>query len=397
MLDAVRAARKLDTRHRQARRDRRPLAGRPRRRCGRRRWRRSTRPTCKLRGTVAFAPASHLAEQSRRCCARSRPERPERPRRDDPARHRRRATRRSASPALLSDRGGGAVPADADRVPRRADRARARSAALAPAEPVPPGRRPRPARRRAGQLDDPEDLRIRTPVRIQQGDGRHDRVQALHRPAGRRVQASAATKVTYKTYEGVDHGGVVTNAKSAADATKYIRKRAAADWRATTPRRTLIAAGVRRFAVAAGPARGCSRASLDHARPARLPRDEGQAPRSRACSARCRSRWSRPPARAAASGARCRCWRCRPTTGWRSSAPGTATAKHPAWRHNLRANPDGEVEVERRPLGVPRRSRSRTSAASGSGSEALATYPGFAAYAKRAAPRRISVFVLHRA
>ena len=28
--------------------------------------------------------------------------------------------------------------------------------------------------------------------------------------------------VTYKTYTGVDHGGVVTNAKSAADATKFV-------------------------------------------------------------------------------------------------------------------------------------------------------------------------------
>ena len=31
--------------------------------------------------------------------------------------------------------------------------------------------------------------------------------------------------MTYLTYEGVDHGGIVTNAKSADDATKYIRKR----------------------------------------------------------------------------------------------------------------------------------------------------------------------------
>ena len=30
--------------------------------------------------------------------------------------------------------------------------------------------------------------------------------------------------VTYTTYEGVDHGGIVTDAKSANDATKYIRK-----------------------------------------------------------------------------------------------------------------------------------------------------------------------------
>ena len=33
------------------------------------------------------------------------------------------------------------------------------------------------------------------------------------------------TKVTYKTYEGVDHGGAVTNSKSAADAVKYVRSR----------------------------------------------------------------------------------------------------------------------------------------------------------------------------
>ena len=31
--------------------------------------------------------------------------------------------------------------------------------------------------------------------------------------------------MTYKTYEGVTHGGAVTDAHSAADATKYIRAR----------------------------------------------------------------------------------------------------------------------------------------------------------------------------
>ena len=31
-------------------------------------------------------------------------------------------------------------------------------------------------------------------------------------------------KLTYKTYEGVDHGGAVKDAKSAKDATSYIRK-----------------------------------------------------------------------------------------------------------------------------------------------------------------------------
>jgi len=67
--------------------------------------------------------------------------------------------------------------------------------------------------------------------------------------------------------------------------------------------------------------------------------------------------------------------------------------KHPAWRHNLRANPDGEVDVEGRrwafrAVEVEDERRERI------WREALRTYPGFTAYARRAAPRRISVFVL---
>jgi hypothetical protein len=31
--------------------------------------------------------------------------------------------------------------------------------------------------------------------------------------------------VTNKTYEGVDHGGIVSNARSVADATRNVRKR----------------------------------------------------------------------------------------------------------------------------------------------------------------------------
>ena len=67
--------------------------------------------------------------------------------------------------------------------------------------------------------------------------------------------------------------------------------------------------------------------------------------------------------------------------------------KHPAWRHNLRANPDGEVEVDGkhsafRAVEVEDERREHI------WQEALRTYPGFTAYAKRAAPRRISVFIL---
>ena len=67
--------------------------------------------------------------------------------------------------------------------------------------------------------------------------------------------------------------------------------------------------------------------------------------------------------------------------------------KHPAWRHNLRANPDGEVDVDGRrwafrAVEVQDERRHRI------WQQALRTYPGFSAYARRAEPRRISVFVL---
>ena len=71
----------------------------------------------------------------------------------------------------------------------------------------------------------------------------------------------------------------------------------------------------------------------------------------------------------------------------------TATPSTRRGGTTLRANPDGDVEVEGerwgfRAVEVEDDRRERI------WSEALLTYPGFTAYAKRAAPRRISVFVL---
>ena len=37
--------------------------------------------------------------------------------------------------------------------------------------------------------------------------------------------SEGAKKLTYKTYPGVDHGGIVTKAKPARDATSYVRSR----------------------------------------------------------------------------------------------------------------------------------------------------------------------------
>jgi hypothetical protein len=72
--------------------------------------------------------------------------------------------------------------------------------------------------------EDPERLTIRTPVRIHQGTADATVFKAFTDPL---VEAyrGRGVRVTYKTYEGVDHAGVVTSARSARDATTYIRSR----------------------------------------------------------------------------------------------------------------------------------------------------------------------------
>jgi deazaflavin-dependent oxidoreductase (nitroreductase family) len=67
--------------------------------------------------------------------------------------------------------------------------------------------------------------------------------------------------------------------------------------------------------------------------------------------------------------------------------------KHPAWYHNLRANPEGEVDVD----GVRRSFR----AVEAEGEQrdriweqGLRVYPGWSTYERRASHRRIAVFVL---
>ena len=67
--------------------------------------------------------------------------------------------------------------------------------------------------------------------------------------------------------------------------------------------------------------------------------------------------------------------------------------RHPAWYHNLRAHPHATMTVEGRAVRV------RADEATGAErdrlwAEALRVYPAWAAYARRAAPRRIPVLVL---
>jgi deazaflavin-dependent oxidoreductase (nitroreductase family) len=67
--------------------------------------------------------------------------------------------------------------------------------------------------------------------------------------------------------------------------------------------------------------------------------------------------------------------------------------RHPAWYHNLHADPDAEVVVD----GMRRRVRAIEVDGERRAliwQEGLRVYPGFALYESRAAHRRISVFVL---
>jgi deazaflavin-dependent oxidoreductase (nitroreductase family) len=68
-------------------------------------------------------------------------------------------------------------------------------------------------------------------------------------------------------------------------------------------------------------------------------------------------------------------------------------ARHPAWYHNLRANPEAEVAVDGqrrrvRAVEVEGERRARI------WQQGLKVYPGWAQYERRAAHRRITVFVL---
>jgi pimeloyl-ACP methyl ester carboxylesterase len=71
---------------------------------------------------------------------------------------------------------------------------------------------------------DPDALRIPTHVRIQQGTADTTVFKAFTDPLVADYRRRGV-RVSYKTYEGVSHGGVVTDARSARDATRYIRSR----------------------------------------------------------------------------------------------------------------------------------------------------------------------------
>ena len=177
-------------------------------------------PDLKIRGTVAFAPVSHLSEQTALLPGLKSPSglsglvamilrgidiaRP------------------SLNVAgMLNDPAAALYPTTLTQCLGKLS-STSSFGSIAPADLIRQGTDLGPATTALSQLDDPEDLQIRTPLQIQQGTADQtvfqtftDQTVAAYKQRG--------IKVTYKTYQGVDHGGAVKDAHSAADATKYIR------------------------------------------------------------------------------------------------------------------------------------------------------------------------------
>ena len=72
--------------------------------------------------------------------------------------------------------------------------------------------------------NDPETLKIRAAVQIEQGTADATVLQMFADQLVPKLKANGVT-VTYKTYPSVDHAGAVINAKAAADATSFVKKR----------------------------------------------------------------------------------------------------------------------------------------------------------------------------
>ena len=79
-----------------------------------------------------------------------------------------------------------------------------------------------PITRALDKLDDAENLKIRTPLRIEQGTA-DTTVLPIFTGQLASDLSQRGTKLVYRTYNGVDHGGIVT--KAAKDSTAWLRTR----------------------------------------------------------------------------------------------------------------------------------------------------------------------------
>jgi pimeloyl-ACP methyl ester carboxylesterase len=177
-------------------------------------------PELTLRGTVAFAPVSHLSEQVPLARALKDPS----PLTAfavmiargidlaDPSLH---------VASLLSDKAAPLYPSvdtsclDDLRKPESFGN-------IAPAEIFRDDADLNPAAKALDREDDAENLTIKTPVRIEQGSADQTVLPIFTDQLASALQKKG-TKVGYKKYDGVTHGGAVTEKAPSADATAYIK------------------------------------------------------------------------------------------------------------------------------------------------------------------------------
>jgi pimeloyl-ACP methyl ester carboxylesterase len=175
-------------------------------------------PELKLQGTVAFAPVSHLSEQSTLLGALTAPG--------------------GLAPlagmilrgidigdpsvnvqSYLSDAAKALYPQidekclDALSLPDS-------FGSISPAGLIQAGANVAPITAALAAKDDPDDLKISGPVLIEQGKADTTVIPSFTTT----LSTSLKAKVTYKTYDGVNHAGAVTAKKPSTDATKWIKK-----------------------------------------------------------------------------------------------------------------------------------------------------------------------------
>jgi acetyl esterase/lipase len=183
-----------------------------------RRW----TPELELRGTLALAPVSHLAEQAGLLRAITTP---------GPL---------SGLIALIA-RGVDVAHPEIDLPSLLGERAKAlygqtdakcigelnaadSFGGLAPADLFRADADVNPVLAALGEDDDPETLKVPGRVLINQGSADGTVLPAFTQQLVGDY-GKAGVKVTYKTYAGADHAGAVLDARSAADATKWVRAR----------------------------------------------------------------------------------------------------------------------------------------------------------------------------
>jgi pimeloyl-ACP methyl ester carboxylesterase len=176
----------------------------------------------RVRGTVAFAPASHITEQAAALPGFTKP---------SPLSGLVAMILRGldiAEPGLgvsaaLSDQAAALYPRTLTDCVGELIAPRL-FGALAPSTLIRPGTDFGPPTALLTQLADPDELRIRTPLRIQQGVDDTTVFKLFTDPLVADYRRFG-NPVSYRTYEGVDHGEVVTDARSVRDATRFIRAR----------------------------------------------------------------------------------------------------------------------------------------------------------------------------